>query len=138
MHYQQQSECQADDDYLNDNLDNLLNLLSGSSFVGYVTYTGGCQPESAGDALAGRTCYMQVESYSGSNYWDPSPQSSSAPDAGGSDPSWPSPSPSCIAARMSNPAAASCRPAFRWRATRSSIRSELSSLPRFHVPACRW
>ena len=92
MHYQQQSECQADDDYLKDSLDNLLNLLSGSSFVGYVTYTGGCQLESAGDALAGSTCYMQVESYSGSNYWDPSPQSSSAPDAGGSGTSWPSPS----------------------------------------------
>ena len=89
MHYQEQSECQADDDYFNNNLQN---LLTGSSFQGYVTYTGGCQSESAGDALAGRTCYMQVESYSGSNYWDPSPQSSSAPDAGGSDTLWPSPS----------------------------------------------
>ena len=59
MHYQEQSECQADDDYFNANLQN---LLTGSSFQGYVTYTGGCQSESAGDALAGGTCYEPVES----------------------------------------------------------------------------
>ena len=53
MHYQEQSECQADDAYLRDNLDNLLSLLS---------YTGGCQPESADKALAGGTCYEPVES----------------------------------------------------------------------------
>ena len=57
MHYQEQSECQADDAYFNANLQN---LLTGSSFQGYVTYTGGCQSESAGDALAGGTCYKQV------------------------------------------------------------------------------
>ena len=94
MHYQEQSECQADDAYFNNNLQN---LFTGSSFQGYVTYTGGCQSESAGDALAGGTCYEPVES--GSNYWDSqsypgfaSPPSSSAPDAGGSDTLWPSPS----------------------------------------------
>ena len=94
MHYQEQSECQADDDYFNNNLQN---LLTGSSFQGSVYYTGGCQSESAGDALAGGTCYEPVES--GSNYWDSqsypgfaSPPSSSAPDAGGSDTLWPSPS----------------------------------------------
>ena len=86
MHYQEQSECQADDDYFNNNLQN---LLTGSSFQGSVYYTGGCQPESADRALAGGTCYEPVES--GSNYWDSYP-SSSAPDAGGSDTSWPSPS----------------------------------------------
>ena len=59
MHYQEQSECQADDAYFNNNLQN---LLTGSSFQGYVTYTGGCQSESAGDALAGGTCYEPVES----------------------------------------------------------------------------
>ena len=59
MHYQEQSECQADDDYFKDNL---LNLLSGSSFQGSVYYTGGCQSESVGDARAGSTCYEQVES----------------------------------------------------------------------------
>ena len=59
MHYQEQSECQADDAYFNANLQN---LFTGSSFQGYVTYTGGCQSESAGDALAGGTCYEPVES----------------------------------------------------------------------------
>ena len=75
MHYQEQLECQADDDYFKDNL---LNLLSGSSFQGSVFYTGGCQSESVGDARAGSTCYEQVESlgrrlsefYSDSFYWD--------------------------------------------------------------------
>ena len=57
MHYQEQSECQDADDYF---MDNLQNLLSGSSFQGSVYYTGGCQSESAGDALAGGTCYKQV------------------------------------------------------------------------------
>ena len=60
MHYQEQSECQADDAYFKANL---LSLLSGSSsFQGSVTYTGGCQPESADRALAGGTCYEPVES----------------------------------------------------------------------------
>ena len=75
MHYQEQSECQADDDYFKDNLQN---LLSETSFQGSVFYTGGCQSESVGDARAGSTCYEQVESsgrrlsefYSNSFYWD--------------------------------------------------------------------
>ena len=59
MHYQEQSECQADDAYFNNNLQT---LLTGGSFQGSVYYTGGCQSESAGDALAGGTCYEPVES----------------------------------------------------------------------------
>ena len=70
MHYQERSECQADDNFLAD-ADNLQNVLSELSFQGSVTYYGGCQSESAawgpsnvGDALAGGTCYVQVTSAS--------------------------------------------------------------------------